>query len=316
MAVVIAPIEIVTPPKRYDSVGRCIYCFCGTKKLTNEHIIAHGLAGDSLVLPKSSCIECAEKTRDWETACLRHLWWPFRTRIGAPTSGKQDPKSFTIRQMHVAALHEDRSIASYERRGEISVDPMEFPLMFITYKFPPPGVLVGRPSHEVVNYEVAACVNREEFKKFSPGDKDGMYIAPLNPNAYARMLAKIAHAYAVAELGESAFKPVLRRFIRGKQKGPSSYWVGGELNLPAAEPHLHDIRWRVTPSNVGVLVIVELRLFAFFGGPRYHVVVGTLTRPLNQLPFTEQPLYTIDMKTAVPVGEFVPFDQGLTGTWT
>ena len=70
------------------------------------------------------------------------------------------------------------------------------------------------------------------------------------------------------------------------------------------------------PSKIGVLVIVELRLFAFFGGPRYHVVVGTLTCPLGQLPFTEQPLHTIDVKTSVPVGEFVPFDQGLTGSWT
>jgi len=48
-----------------------------------------------------------------------------------------------------------------------------------------------------------ARINEEEFRKYAPGDKDGFRIAPMNPDAYARMLAKIAHAYAVAELGES-----------------------------------------------------------------------------------------------------------------
>jgi hypothetical protein len=44
-----APIEFVTPNKRYTPVGYCIYCLASSN-LTKEHIIPHGLAGDSLIL--------------------------------------------------------------------------------------------------------------------------------------------------------------------------------------------------------------------------------------------------------------------------
>jgi len=57
--------------------------------------------------------------------------------------------------------------------------------------------------------------------------------------------------------------------------------------------------------------MVSLRLFSFMGSPRYHIIVGELTRPLNKLPFLQQPLYTIDVKTTLPLGELVPLDQGL-----
>src|SRR6266581_4326688 len=106
MASVQAPIEFVTPNKRYAPVGYCIYCLTHSN-LTKEHIIPHGLAGNSLVLPESSCTKCAAKTRDWETACLRHLWWPFRTRIGA-----------TLQKTKTRKLYRQADASNRLRRGE------------------------------------------------------------------------------------------------------------------------------------------------------------------------------------------------------
>src|SRR5262245_47373776 len=309
-----APIKILTPPKRYKPVGHCIYCGVYTSNLTKEHIIAHGLAGDSLILPKASCGECAKKTRDWETACLRHLWWPLRTRTGMPRSGKQDPTSFTVRQMKVTEIHNDGSIEAYDKTVETIVGPMEFPLVFLAYKFPPPAVLVGREPGAQVDYEVMARINEEEFRKYAPGDKDGFRIAPMNPDAYARMLAKIAHAYAVAELGESAFWPKLRRFIRGRPM-KALQWIGGDLAVPKPEHRLHDIQWRIQRTGPTNYLVVSLRLFSFIGSPQYHVVVGELARPLDQLPFLEQPLYTIDIQAPVPIPKLVPIEDRLGGTW-
>src|SRR5262245_60302076 len=148
----------------------------------------------------------------------------------------------------------------------------------------------------------------------SPGDKDGFRIAPMNPDAYARMLAKIAHAYAVAELGESAFWPKLRRFIRGRPM-KALQWIGGDLAVPKPEHRLHDIQWRIQRTGPTNYLVVSLRLFSFIGSPQYHVVVGELARPLDQLPFLEQPLYTIDIQAPVPIPKLVPIEDRLGGTW-
>jgi hypothetical protein len=314
MVFIQAPIEITTPPKRYPPVGHCIYCGVYSKKLTKEHIIAHGLAGDSLILPKSSCRDCADKTRDSETACLRHLWWPFRTRMGLPSSGKQPPESFTVRQMKVTKTHDDGSIESYDKIAETIVEPMEFPLVFLALKFSFPGLIIGRDPNAGIDNEVIGRISNEEVRKFAPGDKDGFRIAPMNVDAYCRMLAKIAHSYAVAELGPNSFRPVLREFIRGKILEQAWHWIGSDTAVPPAEQHLHDIQWSAPTVNGINYVMVSLRLFSFIGSPRYHLIVGELTRPLDQLPFLQQPLYTIDVKAPLPLGELVPLNQGLGGT--
>ncbi len=60
--------------------------------------------------------------------------------------------------------------------------------------------------------------------------------------------------------------------------------------------------------------MVSLRLFSFMGSPRYHIIVGELTRALDQLPFVQQPLYTIDVKTALPLSELAPIREALGRT--
>jgi hypothetical protein len=119
------------------------------------------------------------------------------------------------------------------------------------------------------------------------------------------MIAKIAHSYAVAELGVDAFKSTLTPAIRNQPQRMLEF-VGGDWEVPPAKSHLHDIHWRVQTVGRVNYVVVSLRLFAFMGSPQYHIVAGELTRPLDQLPFLEQPLYTIDIKQAVPFGQAIP----------
>lgn len=303
MPAIQAPIEITTPNKRYNPVGQCIYCGTHIRALTKEHIIAHGLAGNSLVLPKSSCRACADKTRDAENACLRHLWWPFRTRIGAPNSGKQNPKRFLVRQMKVTNLNPDGTIEGYDKTAETSVEPMEYPFVFLSYKFEFPGIIIGRDPNAETKIEVLARINEEEFRKFAPNDKDGFRIAPMDLDSYCRMLCKIAHSYAIAELGLGSFRPFLQRFIRGRKLKHAWHWIGSDTVIPPAATHLHDIQWSVPTIDGIVYVMVSMRLFSFMGSPRYHIIVGELIRPVDQLPFLQQPLYTIDVKAPLPISE-------------
>jgi hypothetical protein len=311
---VVAPIEIVTTPKRYPPVGHCIYCGVYTKQLSKEHIIAKGLAGNSLILPKASCRDCAAKTSDWERACLRHMWWPFRTQLGVPSSGKQVPKDFTLRQMKITARNPDGSISAYDKIGETQIPVGEFPFFLMTYKLPSLGIVIGRNPDESINYEVVVYCDPQEMKKSMAGDQSGFQIGSPDITSFTRMLCKIAHAYAVAELGYWSFFPKLPRYIRGKALIHGWRWIGGDTANSPPEQHLHDIQWSVPTIDGVVYVMVSLRLFSFVGSPRYHIIVGELTRPVDQLPFLQQPLYTIDVKTMLPPGEIVPVSQGVGGT--
>jgi len=308
------PIEIGTAPKLYKPARQCIYCGRHATKLTQEHIIPYGLAADSLKLPAASCERCAEKTKQFETICLRHMWWPFRTKIGAPSRGKEKPESFLMRSIKVREVKADGTL-DYEHGTTTSVSPERFPLIYVAFTFPAPAVLVDRDPSAPVDYAIWAAHNPDEMKALGLKDKEGFRIAPGEPEAFSRLLAKIAHAYAAAELGLDALEPALARYIMGNPM-PALKWIGGDTIVQPPRPVLHDIRWRIQQVGAINYVVVDLRLFSFLGSPQYHVVVGELKRPLDQLPFLKQPLYTIDIQPPLPSGELMPFGDAIRGTWT
>jgi hypothetical protein len=93
------------------------------------------------------------------------------------------------------------------------------------------------------------------------------------PSAFVCMLAKIAHCYAVAEVGIGAFRPALVPYIFSEADG-IQYFVGGfEPQLPQEKSPL---TWRI--QEVGgqrwIIVTISLRLFAFL--PQYQVACGVL----------------------------------------
>lgn len=100
---------------------------------------------------------------------------------------------------------------------------------------------------------------------------------------FARMLAKIGHSYAYAKCGPDTFEPMLLDLILGRAEN-ASYLVGGDPNgPPPSQPKvMHDIypvACRIEPTGAEYL-LVAIRLFAFWGMPRYHVVVGKKLKEL------------------------------------
>jgi hypothetical protein len=88
----------------------------------------------------------------------------------------------------------------------------------------------------------------------------------------ARMLAKIGHGYAMAELGLGSFKPLLTDIILNRPPMHIGHYVGGLFgHMPKADDlHLITLSdfWRRN------LVVVEVQLFADRELPVYVVVVG------------------------------------------
>jgi len=207
------------------------------------------------------------------------MWWPFRTHIGAPTRGKERPDEFLLRKIRIKSIS-DESVISYDQAGEHPVAPTDYPIFFYTEKFRPPGLLSGRPPEDDLNYEGFCLIDEASWRKFAPQDKDGFRLGPGAPEALCRMLAKIGHSYAVAELGFEVFQPCLTPFIRGVHIN-CLQWIGCDEQIPPTSVSLHEIGLETSLVRGRGALIVSLRLFACLGTPVYRMIVGELNGRLN-----------------------------------
>ena len=88
-------------------------------------------------------------------------------------------------------------------------------------------------------------------------------------STFGRVLAKIAHSYAVAMLGLGNFKSFLPALILTRG-GPLSYYVGCGIKSEPSE-WLHEIGIVPWDDN---LIVVRIRLFANYDMPTYMIVAG------------------------------------------
>jgi hypothetical protein len=98
-----------------------------------------------------------------------------------------------------------------------------------------------------------------------------------HPMAFVQMLAKIAHAHAVAVCGLGSFEPLLLNMILNRPFG-WGHFVGSRLGEDIlAEPFLHLVHLESRTVGTDMYLVAFIRLFAPLGAPRYHVAVGRLT---------------------------------------
>ena len=100
----------------------------------------------------------------------------------------------------------------------------------------------------------------------------------IEPQKFARFLAKIAHATAVADVEVPAFKPYLPELILTNRPRYIDL-VGGSLSFFPIVPNqgvLVEIGPVKRELDGVVLVVAAIRLFASLGGPVYKVVVGEM----------------------------------------
>jgi hypothetical protein len=92
-----------------------------------------------------------------------------------------------------------------------------------------------------------------------------------SPDDFARTLAKIGFCAAVFVLGVAPFRSSpIRSVILGEDRR-IGHWVGSWIGDAVNEAKgLHAMQVRASGTDVHVI----LRLFAQFGGPEYHVVLG------------------------------------------
>lgn len=209
---------------------------------------------------------------------------------------------------------EKDEITAYTQLSTDELKPEEFPLFYQTFVFPPPGIFVGRSSSEDIEYRLWCRVDESEFRKLTNRDKEGFRLSPGKPEAFCRMLAKIAHSYAEAELGRSLFTPILTKYIIGNPIDRLQ-WIGCYDEIPEPTAALHEIRIVQETIQETNYLVIEIRLFACIGTPVHRILVGELMHPLDQIHLIANSLYTVDIEGSIPFRDAVPLGGLLRGGW-
>lgn len=100
--------------------------------------------------------------------------------------------------------------------------------------------------------------------------------ASIQLGKFGMLIAKIAHAYAAAELGPNiSCQLLLADAIRNEPGAPPlGFLVGGEEEVLPPTTELHEVELIRRQTNKHSLTLVRVRLFAKFGAPTYYAVVS------------------------------------------
>jgi hypothetical protein len=198
---------------------------------------------------------------------MRSLWPDVRNAL-AMQSRRRDKRSPTL-----PIVVERAGV-----RETLQASRAEFPIYLPTPLFPPPAVLwSSKPIRGVfTNFDtihIAGPTFKEASQRYPGANFVGAH-TNFSPEDFARTLAKIAFCAGVHALGIGAFTHTpIRPIILGSDPC-ISHWVGSWHGAPVNETNggLHAIKVQCSMPNSVIHVIV--RLFAQFGAPEHHVVLG------------------------------------------
>lgn len=252
----------------YNPVGACIYCGSAAGPLQDEHIVAFGLGG-KLILPEASCSACAKITSQVEQHCLRGIFLPARAHLKLPSRRKR-PKTLPV----------DVEVAGKITRHDLSMD--EHPGYLFSFAYDRPYVLDG---FERIGIQRGGRIhiqnlNGDQERRLDQLEGKVHLPAGFHADLFARMLAKIAFSYAVAERYLGTFRPLVRDAILNPEPDDIFFVVGGIADPLAGTGNIRfHIEEREVISNAyrrRRLLIVNFQLFADYEAPTYQVVVGEL----------------------------------------
>lgn len=275
--------EILDLGRTYPPVGTCIYCgeSDAAARLSDEHIIPYG-AGGRLILPAASCADCARITSGFELKVLRQMWGFPRVQIGIPS---RRPKG---QPTHGPIVDEnDVTVAK--------IPIADLPALLLQFLYPYPSALLGiAPLKEIGGRISMAPLRPDASAKMSrlavQRKRARLNAGGFDSDSFARMLAKIGHAYAVAELGLGSFNPTLAQMILTKDPPIIHHYVGsGDIDAPHVD-RLHEIEHHFEKVGTTEYVVVRMRFFARHSDRWHYVVAGV--RNADPIPnvMTQEPV--------------------------
>lgn len=245
--------------------------------LSDEHIIPYALGG-TLVLPDASCEDCRKITGAIiEQQVLRRMLGDLRAWRKMPSRKRKPAKRYKPRPMLLEV--DGRRIEHDAPTPESRLDVVALPAL------QGPSILEGINPLSIKEWPISAIWSnvaigksaRDSALKEHPKAKQMLARADFNPALLTKMLAKIGHAFAVAEVGLDGFQPLLPNAIRGIAPWYPGYLVGGDPNPVPKSEYTNEVGLHKSSSSTGQdYLLARIRLFGDLGAPVYQAVVGKL----------------------------------------
>jgi hypothetical protein len=167
------------------------------------------------------------------------------------------------------------------REERVMVPADIHPATLVLPRFEWPGLLSDRESDGNFRFQYTMWTREsdafDEFKR-SRGAISADVEVYIKPQQLSRVLAKIAHAFAVAQLGLNGFTPLLLDLIHARVVANAPELVGSDPNTP---PPATGVMHELTLVPHEKFVVVRIRLFASSSikgehtMPVYLAVAGT-----------------------------------------
>ena len=259
---------------KYPPANICIYCGRSAsdlrEDLSEEHIIPFSLGGTS-VLPAASCKKDRDLTSAIERYVAQHFYGSTRAHLGIRSRHKKNRQA----KLDEGVLLDGADAAGNTR--QIRVPFEEAPPIPVVPRLPPPNALLGLlPSEKSsISMSVSPQAGRwlARIRKQYGLSTIHQRSETMDPYVFMRFLAKVAHAFAAADLGRQNYESWLVPTILGEYKTPN-YLIGGFS--PELEQHTEPLRRRFQADGTRQLVVAEISIRSLHFLPRYQVVCGRL----------------------------------------
>ncbi len=232
--------------------------------LAEEHIIPYGLNGD-FVLPESTCRRCERITGRLESILQRGTLLACRSILGLRTRNPKDRPS---------------RLPLYVGNLKVEVDVKDYPSTLALARFPQPKFFDAEGAVDegfdlwirVFKYNTRLLRQKYGLRRYAP---------PIVPVlTLRRVLAKIAHSFAVAEVGMENFEPFLQGGIINDEESQDllKYVGGSRVGVSADKGCLHWMELALVDKVDAKYIIANIRLFSYIEeSPIYYVIVGRFT---------------------------------------
>jgi hypothetical protein len=271
------------PP--FADIGFCIYCDAryytqdGQEEPHLEHIVPFALNGD-LALGRASCRACERVTGRFEAKVLRnHLRGP-RHVMGLDSRNEYEDERLPL------------FVPDVKGERKIMVPIEEFPAALFLPVFPDPPALWDIAGYGPVAYDHPPFVHSfTDIRKTAQtyGIREWSY-GSMDTRLFCRMIAKIAHAFAMGTMGPERFEPILPELIRDPDLTSRAIlpFIGGQPIKSPSPERRHHLEHTSVEIDGKIYFLVNVRLFANLGAPIYCAVIGT---PKGQAmpPLVENP---------------------------
>jgi hypothetical protein len=215
-------------------------------------------------------VRCSKETKGFEETVMRRMFGPYRIRVNMPTRHPEQRPDV----LPLTVVRRDDTVEVIKIAADKHPAAIAFPI------YPEPGILIGRDPKERVEVGVHGIITEpvDVTTLTSELDSKGIRLGLVDPNAFARLLAKTAFALCFAEYRglPEGFRPLCLDLITGKPGAVPMHVVGcAPGGIPDPQPGVpHTLMIRDVETNGKHYLFVDIRLFAFLRTPVYRIVVA------------------------------------------